>query len=347
MLKTWTQSAYQTSQECLEKFRLAYMEGGHGLKSKAPAQSMWFGTVGHEALAFLYQTIYSEQTLQQVDAIIDTMYKGLTKGTIGTDYQQVEIDKAALKGLMRGYRIVYQKELRGRSVLRFSHQEAELAWKLNLKSNLYTMAGKLDAVAVNRTSGRHYIIERKFPGQLSKNFVDDMEMSPQTPWYLIAYCETFSPGRVGILYDYIRRPGIRQRKGESVQGFIQRVFKESTTRPEFYFYRAFVKKSPQDILVLKQEIINQIHLMEYVASKGLWSKNRKACLARGRCQFLDICAHGQIPQVMAMFDRKKREHEELELKTKGEVHRAAVEKKHAANESIGLYDPDARSSQNR
>jgi len=325
MLKVWTQSAYQTSQECLEKFRLAYLEGGHGLKSRAPSQPMWFGTVGHEVIAGLYSPHVKELETEFTDATIDRRYKELLQGSIGTDYQQVEVDKAALKGLMRGYRNVYRKELEGRSVLDFRYQEKELTWNLALRGRTYVLTGKLDAVSVHRKSARHYIVERKFPGQLSKNFVDDMEMSPQTPWYLIAYCETYNPKRVGILYDYIRRPGIRQRKGESKEGFIQRVFKESTTRPEFYFYRAFVRKSPQDILMLKQEIVNQIHLMEYVSDKGLWSKNRKACLARGRCQFLDICAHGQIPQVMAMFEKKRTEHEELNDVVEGT--RAAVKEK--------------------
>ena len=148
---------------------------------------------------------------------------------------------------------------------------------------------------------------------LSQNFKFDVEMSPQTLLYLIGYYEKYAKKgeEVLTLFNYIRKPSIRPRRAESLPQYMQRVKDDYQARPDFYFHRAYIRRSSADIFRFKQELIAMVRAHQFIERGSLWYKNRKACLARGRCQFFDICAFGQTPGIMANFKHKKQQHQEL------------------------------------
>src|SRR5258706_14554257 len=106
---------------------------------------------------------------------------------------------------------------------------------------------------------KNVLVKVKNTADISQKFKFDVEMSPQTLLYLIGYCEVFKPAKsVLTLFDYVRKPSIRPRKGESLRQYMQRGKNDYQARPEFYFHRAYIPRSPGDILLFKQELIAMV-----------------------------------------------------------------------------------------
>jgi hypothetical protein len=313
MLKTQTQSSITTFAECQEKYRLAYREGGFGIKPAVEPHYFTFGTIGH----MVYRMLYEGHTPATVAKEIDTRIQQLLVNSrlSAEAINELQITKGALTGIAYAYHERYRKEILRKGKLIFHTHELKFEMPLKLETGRYVLAGEMDMLATGK-SGTTYLIEDKFVGQLSRDIITDYMMSPQTVMYLIAYCELYAKptDKVGILYRITRKPSIRQRQHETLTEYANRVRSDYLTRPEFYFYRALVKKTAVEILKYKHEIINSIHQMEMAEKYGWWLKNRRACNAKSRCQFFDVCAFGQNDGVMAQFINKKAAHTELVLK---------------------------------
>jgi hypothetical protein len=287
------------------------MFSGCGIRPIHDKDYLVYGNVGHAALHLLYRGLKLKDVLEFIGK---AYYAEKRKGRKSPDeLQKLEVDQAALSGTISAYAKIYRREIKRGKPLRFWTSENKFSFVVKLASGPVTIAGSMDMIA--KSKKRTYVIEDKFPGYLAKDVLDEYKCSIQTLIYLIGYYECLAKPRerVGIFYRYTRKPSIRQRKNESRRNYIIRVYNEFSSRPEHYFHRERVKMTPAKILLYKQELVNTLNAMAAVKTGHWWYKNRKACLAKGRCFFFDPCHNGQSPQVMAAFKKKDHKHTELEM----------------------------------
>jgi len=112
---------------------------------------------------------------------------------------------------------------------------------------------------------------------------------------------------VGIVYDLIRKPSIRPRKGESAHEWRDRLLADITSRPEFYFQRAEIVKSTKELSGIGADLWDIAHTI----GTGSIHRNPGACQLMG-CAYTDICT-ADSPLIRSAGYKHERAHVELEL----------------------------------
>ncbi len=305
-METFTQSSLVAFAECPEKHRLSYIEGGNGIKPRVVDLKMAAGTEMHKAVFALHRGIRPTDVEQYIRIGFAVFKKSYNHSP--QTLQDIEVAAECTIGAMYGYK----KQWLSRPMkLQFDKENIPIDFDMEVHGEICRFNGEIDWMG--NKNGHPVLVEVKNTADISQKFKFDVEMSPQTLLYIIGYYEQYAKKNevVLTLFDYIRKPSIRPQKGESLQQYMRRVREDYIGRPEFYFHRAYIRREAKDLLRFKQELIALVRTHRFVSRRNLWYKNRKACNARGRCQFFDICAFGQTPGIMANFERKKMQHEEL------------------------------------
>ena len=308
---TYTQSSLGTFVDCPEKYRLAYVLGGHGIAPVGELLRFVTGKILHKA----QEILYAGHPLKEALAMSDERYDAYAKRNLLSPkaLQDLEVERCATRAGIIGYAHLYRREIaHDKSKIFIKGKPLLVDWIMKIRGRKYRMRGEIDTIGVK--DKKVYLVETKSASSISSNLKEDVEMSPQTIFYLISYYQMFYKAgqKLRILFNYIRKPSIRQRNNESIKAYMQRVSDDYKERPTFYFHRAIIKRTSADILRFKQELINMIRAADRMVRKGGWYRNRRSCNAKGRCQFFDICAYGQKPGVMAGFRYKTKTHEELD-----------------------------------
>lgn len=126
----------------------------------------------------------------------------------------------------------------------------------------------------------------------------------------------------GLKVNGIRKPQLKQGKGETLDGFLQRLQSDMMERPEFYFYRETLLLKPSDLQhfednILRPKLSRIKLLLDPKTPKEtkriiLRNKNTDHCVNKygGICKFLPLCQHGWDTEI---FQYKQREHKHMEL----------------------------------
>jgi len=311
-MDSYTQSSLVAHAECPQKYHWSYEYNGNGITPILPAHYLVSGDVGHRGVAMLYRSLSMNAVSNMVAKVFgEALAKGrhVSPDTIQQFRTQQEVIRAALYGYQRRY----IKEIKGRTVVKIIGNEVPYKWQLETKRGTYEMTGVIDVHAENRRKRRAYIFETKFLSQISRTFQEDVEFSPQTDHYLIGAFESFmrSGWELRVIVNYIRKSGLRLKRGEGYRQFLERIREDYLQRPEHYFHRRIVRKTPGSILEAKRRMIAQISMLQYQKRTNYWYKNGRACNAKGRCWFFDLCNYGDRPGVMANFRNKTSRHEEI------------------------------------
>lgn len=164
--------------------------------------------------------------------------------------------------------------------------------------------GKYDGVFLDR-KGKHWLFETKTKSQIDDGSISDkLNFDLQVMLYLWTMRQMYNTSPMGVIYNIVRRPQLRQKKNESIKEFVQRIEEDVDQRPEFYFvrYTATILKEELDDWVERDfsSLMSQV----YAWSKNLFNyRNTGACQLWNRpCEFMRSCAYGDVSYL------QKREH---------------------------------------
>lgn len=134
-------------------------------------------------------------------------------------------------------------------------------------------------------------IPRKDFGQLVRL---DRQVSIET--YLIWRTQGVLVERVH--YRMTLKPAIRQRKGESFDGYLERIAEEYATRPDHYLAEETAQRTEDDFLRLEREMWRWADQLRESRRDGTWPRNTGACRDYGGCRYLALCSNepGAIEQ---------------------------------------------------
>jgi hypothetical protein len=139
------------------------------------------------------------------------------------------------------------------------------------------LVGQIDAVSVKKTRGDR---------QLS--------LGAYALWRI-----TGKPVRK-VRKRFTKKPQIRQRKGESVAEFCERIRADYRERPDFYMHEETTFRDADDMLDVERSLWDWAEQRRAAARRGFWPMNTDRCHDYGGCDFLDICFGGEL----GLYQRK-------------------------------------------
>jgi len=157
--------------------------------------------------------------------------------------------------------------------------------------------GKMDGVF--RRAGL-WLFESKFKSMINEvNIIDTLSIDLQVLLYLWALGKGYKLTPSGVLYNVIRRPGLKLGKGTLPQ-LGKRIEKDILKRQEFYFFRFEVATDKSDIAKwsIKFEAMITDFLDWWEGKVGHYDNSNSCITKYGRCAFLGACAEDQFHTLM-------------------------------------------------
>lgn len=246
-----SQSSIQTWNRCKKLWSYTYV---HSLEpNQSPSKEQRVGTGIHKLLEFYYAR-------QEVD------------------WGQVDLEgdeKSAAAALLLKYQELYPMD----ESLTYT---AELPFKLDAVHGIFD-------VVHQEPSGRVVITEHKSTRSdfsADEVYFDRVKISWQAGIYQLAARELYKTDDVVVLWDVIRVPQLRQKKGESSSDFRLRVAEDIDNNTERYFGQALIKWSDESLARLKDDLSE----IELEIQHGAYPRNRSACFDyRSKCGFHGTC----------------------------------------------------------
>lgn len=198
------------------------------------------------------------------------------------------VESAIVSGLYEGH----QRNWKGREPV---YIQREQEFYIPFVDN-WTIAGKIDGI-IELPDGRLAIYELKTTGYDIEPYADywkKLRMDAQISLYFLS-AQYLGHEVDTVLYDVIRKPGIRVRKGETVQQYRQRLVEDTIAKPSRYFQRAEIPRLYNDLEEFKSELFQQAAFLTWARRNGYRFRNTDACMEPFKCEYLNICHSGLSP----------------------------------------------------
>ena len=222
-----------------EQARLSYVEGW---SSTGFSVALTFGIAFHDCLEWIAKG-RSVKTIRW--KILNPFFERRAKNL---DEQHVEDLQKTLAMVEVVFR-KYQEYWEGYDQ-RFNYIFQEKSFEVNHMTQTgisIPVRGRWDAV-YSDSQNKLWLMENKTKGQIDEEgIMAHLPQDLQTMLYVHALQKHTGRRVEGVLYNVIRRPGLRQKKTETVDEYLERAFDDITNRPEYYFMRWKVELLPQDI----------------------------------------------------------------------------------------------------
>ncbi len=252
-----TYSALTRWLECREQFSLSYIDGLTPKKISVPLE---FGSIFH--LCCEHQFTNPNHSPIQVAKQITKGYKQLrSKSLLST------ADKDSLEGIIQLIEATFPAYCNHWAADDEAIQWVKREEKFAVKYTIHTETGPVTVLLRGMRDGiiRVYkklgLFETKTKSRINESDIrDGLKADMQTMFYLHAtYLEKKEMPET-VLYNVIRRSSMYRKKDESIKSYVERIKKDISIRPDYYFMRwevtvtktdlnNFVKKTLDPILI--------------------------------------------------------------------------------------------------
>ena len=316
-----TNSARNKFAACHRAYQLFYVKGKRPV---IPSDALGFGTAMHSLLEGVWGGS-SSRAKGEGD--------GGTSFNTGDPYRDM-----TLKALYEGYLDRWERD----DDERFERVAAEVYFEAPLMnpetggiSKTWVLAGKIDAIARERSSGKLYIIEHKTTSQdigPGSDYWRRLAIDGQVSGYYVG-AQSNGYDVENCLYDVIRKPTIKPYKAtpedkrkynkdgslsktcrefdETPEEWYHRLELDIIQRPDYYYARVEVARSADDLTdylfdmwAVGREIADAQRL-------GRFSRNPQNCQSYGKCEFFDVCSGCADIDDVTLFRNAEDPNEEL------------------------------------
>jgi len=258
-----------------------------------------FGSLVHDILAFLYKGAYNEIVVLKKESIADCLnylidlyeHEQEDAGKLdGIDLQEWEWEKAVTSTVLEAYIKYYPEDFKDK---KFTEVETELVCDLFDTPIKIKLDGKYEI-----KGGKNWLMEHKTKSRITENtMMKRLSFDFQNLTYLTVCEKIFKQKIDGVLYNIIRKPGIRKRVNENLVDYKIRLEEDLKKRPDFYFMRyeiPYTDKDKSNYICELQSVLSDIGEMGPEKSSDDFYKNPYACESPFPCNFLDACASGKM-----------------------------------------------------
>lgn len=261
---TLTYTNMRTFRDCPQRFKYAHLDC---LRPVVVSKALFIGRLFH---------LYREKGAEGVSEALKDYFPSTQ-----AEMDDLEVTKAILKGMA----VVAPKD---------EGVQREIEWNIplvnpdtNRHSRTFRLGGKADGMLPLERG--YALIEEKTASSVTKSDIDKLPIDSQV-LNAITCLEDSGAWQVReVWYRYFRKPSIRQKKGETVTQFEERVVADYHTRPEFYFHeeRLII---PRDVLeTFRRDRWHTAKMILWTKGKDLWYKNTSKCADWGGCPYLPLC----------------------------------------------------------
>jgi hypothetical protein len=202
-------------------------------------------------------------------------------------------------------------------------------------SKTFHLAGKIDALAKEKTTGKVVIVEHKTTGQdigPGSDYWRKLPIDGQVSGY---YCgaQALDHEASTCLYDVIRKPTIKPYKAtpeekrkynkdgslskacrendETPDEWYERLSADIASRPDYYYARIEISRSDNDLLEYLFDMWAVSREIADAQRMNRWSRNPQACSVFGTCEYFGVCTGEQDIDDVTLFRTAERANEEL------------------------------------
>lgn len=156
-----------------------------------------------------------------------------------------------------------------------------------------------DVMAHTLTPGHLELVENKLVGQITNTQIRKLVLDRQVT--LASYGLWRATGKpvTKIHYRYVKKPQIRQKQGESVQQFCDRIIADYRSRPDFYSHEETLFRTTEDMLRVECEVWYWAQQLRDLRRQRLYDRNTSSCDDYGGCPYIPVCC-GE-PDAMALY----------------------------------------------
>ena len=316
-----TNSARNKFAACHRAYQLFYVQGKRPV---IPSDALGFGTAMHALLEGVWGGSSSKAKGEGA---------GVPAFNTGDPYRDM-----TLKALYEGYLDRWERY----DDERFERVAAEVYFEAPLMnpetggiSKTWVLAGKIDAIAREKSSGKLYIIEHKTTSQdigPGSDYWRRLAIDGQVSGYYVG-AQANGYDVENCLYDVIRKPTIKPYKAtpedkrkynkdgslsktcrefdETPEEWYHRLELDIIQRPDYYYARVEVARSADDLTdylfdmwAVGREIADAQRL-------GRFSRNPQNCQSYGKCEFFDVCSGCADIDDVTLFRNAEDPNEEL------------------------------------
>lgn len=295
-MKKLSYSSMALYQECRRKYQYQKVLGIY--PRKRPGYYL-LGEAVHKYLEHYYKQL--PNPMQHAMSVFENADKSMLTPE---QVHDMEIDKAIVGGICTAYPSHYDMDL-----AQYTKFITEQQFELKMEGFAYH--GYIDML-VQDAAGDWWVFETKTVAaqRMNANFLDRIRIDWQVLSYIVAAKKILGVWPKGVIYNMIKKPGIRLRKGEGLNAFLKRVAFEYTKygQTKSYFTREEVlvdKTALSQWLTmankLGQEITNQDH-----ESEDPWIMNPGACLSNwGVCPYFECCVTNKVNPILYVQNKPK------------------------------------------
>ena len=323
-----TNSQIATFRTCQRKEYYSYRVG---VRPEQQGRALRFGSMMHYGI----EMVAKGHTPSEACQAVSDFYNGIQWAGVGNP-RDIEIEHMQVVALLNGYFDTWINK--GPDHLRVVENiEVERQFELKIPYQKRIFAGKIDGI-VKLANGQIAVRETKTASDdiaADSDYVRRLRIDNQISGYVIA-AKSMGFSIDTILYDIIKKPGIKpysatpeesrkytkegklyanqREEDESASDYYDRLYADIQTSPDKYFARYNIPRLDSDLQEWKDGIIDSMKEMQQAYEHDRKARNTAACLAYGRCAYLDVCHSGISAgdSVPPGFKQVAKIHEELE-----------------------------------
>lgn len=312
MTRELTNSMRNKFASCHRAFKFCYEDLKRPIKT---SDALNFGTAMHQLLECYWLNAEAEFPN------VDDEYTAMT-----------------LKALFEGYRNRWEEYDRNT----YEAICTERAFKAPLMnpetggiSKTFHLAGKIDALAKEKATGKVVIVEHKTTGQdigPGSDYWRKLPIDGQVSGYYVG-AEAIDYPASKCLYDVIRKPTIKPYKAtpedkrkynkdgslskacrendETPDEWYERLTADIASRPDYYYARIEISRSDNDLMEYLFDMWAVSREISDAQRMNRWSRNPQACSVFGTCEYFGVCTGEQDIDDVTLFRTAERANEEL------------------------------------
>jgi hypothetical protein len=287
--------------KCPRKYYYRYIMRLEKMRFELP---LFVGKVIHEGIHQLYKKVPDVDPWKETEKYFQEEVHKLRKNVVLTPEDEKEImeQTTVIPGMLQVYAKKYANRIK-RTVL--IENEAPIVYDIFGEGKI-KLVGKLDNIL--SYYDRLTLHELKSSKSINLDYLNKIKVDFQTSLYFLIYNILYLKKLVGIVYDVIRKPGIRQKKNEDYQQYMVRLeqWYEATEAGDNKFFL-----DERSTPYLSQEAtFNTLHQvvrhMDQAKTKEDFYQNFNECFNWGKpCEMFELCHEGEKKNLVMYKIREK------------------------------------------
>lgn len=211
------------------------------------------------------------------------------------DQDKLTVDCAVVTGAATLYLATYGRR-----------EKREFGYRVRLRNphtGAYSRTFDLEGYADGLTDD-WMLIEDKFVGKMDKVAIRRLPLDRQLALECYGIWRATGQEITDVSYRFTRKPSIKQRKGETVAQFAERVEADYQDRPDFYLVEEPITRSATDLVRIEAELWQWAQQRRDASKAHIFPRNSSHCHDYGGCPFLPLCVGD--PDAPALFKDKVR-----------------------------------------